>query len=89
MLSSAVTSTRTHFSDFKKAHGKDSRFREFGKNEGEKEKEFKKYLRDLGEKKRLAAEKAEKEFGEMLNQDLEIKAGDKWIDVSLDFPFFF
>ncbi|GAA6000943.1 hypothetical protein JCM5350_005595, partial [Sporobolomyces pararoseus] len=81
LLSSTVTSTRTHFSDFKKAHGKDPRFREFGKNEGEKEKEFKKYLRDLGEKKRLAAEKAEKEFGEMLNQDLEITKGDKWIDV--------
>ncbi|GAA5965583.1 hypothetical protein JCM3765_004742 [Sporobolomyces pararoseus] len=81
LLSSTVTSTRTHFSDFKKAHGKDSRFREFGKNEGEKEKEFKKYLRDLGEKKREAAEKAEREFKEMLNQDLEIKEGDKWVDV--------
>ncbi|GAA5912393.1 uncharacterized protein JCM6883_005654 [Sporobolomyces salmoneus] len=81
LLSSTVTSTRTHFSDFKKAHGKDSRFREFGKNEGEKEKEFKKYLRDLGEKKREAAEKAEREFKEMLTEDGEIKEGDKWADV--------
>lgn len=82
LLSSTVTSTRTHFSDFKKAHGKDARFREFGKNEGEKEKEFKKYLRDLGEKKREAAEKAEREFKEMLNEDTEIEEGDKWVEVS-------
>ncbi|GAA6017121.1 hypothetical protein JCM11491_003267 [Sporobolomyces phaffii] len=80
-LSATVTSTRTHFSDFKKAHGKDARFREFGKNEGEKEKEFKKYLRDLGEQKRAAAEKAEKEFKDMLSEDDEIKAGDKWAEV--------
>ncbi|GAA5880153.1 hypothetical protein JCM16303_001231 [Sporobolomyces ruberrimus] len=81
LLASTVTSTRTHFSDFKKAHGKDSRFREFGKNEGEKEKEFKRYLRDLGEKKREAAEKAENEFKEMLSQDQEITHGSKWADV--------
>lgn len=82
LLAATVTSTRTHFSDFKKAHGKDARFREFGKTEGEKEKEFKKYLKDLGEKKREAAEKADKEFKEMLNEDTDIREGDKWADVS-------
>ncbi|GAA5942045.1 uncharacterized protein JCM15063_004280 [Sporobolomyces koalae] len=81
LLTTTVTSTRTHFSDFKKAHGKDSRFREFGKTEGEKEKEFKKFLRELGETKRQAAEKAEQEFRDMLSEDRDIKIGDKWADV--------
>lgn len=81
LLTATVTSTRTHFSDFKKAHGKDARFREFGKTEGEKEREFKKYLRDLGEKKREAAEKADKEFKEMLSEDSAIRPGDSWTDV--------
>ncbi|TNY17884.1 peptide-binding protein [Rhodotorula diobovata] len=81
LLSSTVTSTRTHFSDFKRAHQKDARYREFGKTEGDREKEFKRYLRDLGERKREAAEKAEREFGEMLREDGEIRPGDKWADV--------
>ncbi|GAA5917353.1 hypothetical protein JCM8208_007396, partial [Rhodotorula glutinis] len=78
LLSSAVTSTRTHFSDFKRAHHKDARYREFGKTEGDREKEFKKYLRDLGERKREAAERAEREFGDMLSEDGEIRPGDQW-----------
>ncbi|GAA5941470.1 hypothetical protein JCM3775_004934 [Rhodotorula graminis] len=81
LLSTAVTSTRSHFSDFKRAHQKDTRYRDFGKTEGDREKEFKKYLRDLGERKREAAERAEREFGEMLREDGEIRPGDKWTDV--------
>ncbi|CEQ43132.1 SPOSA6832_05033 [Sporobolomyces salmonicolor] len=81
LLSSSVTSTRTHFSDFKRAHQKDARFREFGKTEGEKEKEFKRFLRELGERKRAEAERAEREFGEMLRGDETIKEGDKWVEV--------
>ncbi|KAI5475112.1 transcription elongation regulator 1 [Pseudohyphozyma bogoriensis] len=81
LLSSTVTSTRTHFSDFKRANAKDSRFRDFGKTEGEKEKVFKQYLRELGEKKRVEAEKAEERFKEMLRGDEKIRSGDKWADV--------
>ncbi|BGP15676.1 hypothetical protein JCM10213v2_003665 [Rhodosporidiobolus nylandii] len=81
LLASSVTSTRTHFSDFKRAHQKDARFREFGKTEGDREKEFKKFLRELGEQKRAAAEKADREFKEMLAEDAEIRQGDKWADV--------
>ncbi|GAA6009250.1 uncharacterized protein JCM10292_000748 [Rhodotorula paludigena] len=81
LLTSAVTSTRTHFSDFKRAHQKDARFREYGKTEGDREKEFKRFLRDLGERKRAAAEKADREFGEMLGEDREIRPGDKWAEV--------
>ncbi|GAA5838206.1 hypothetical protein JCM9279_004156 [Rhodotorula babjevae] len=81
LLSTAVTSTRTHFSDFKRAHQKDARYRDFGKTEGDREKEFKKHLRELGERKREAAERAEREFGEMLSEDGQIRFGDKWVDV--------
>ncbi|GAA5873908.1 hypothetical protein JCM1840_000224 [Sporobolomyces johnsonii] len=81
LLSSTVTSTRTHFSDFKRAHQKDARFREFGKTEGEKEKEFKRFLRELGERKRAEAERADREFAEMLRSDEAIKEGDKWVEV--------
>jgi transcription elongation regulator 1 len=83
LLSTTVTSTRTHFSDFKRQHAKDARFREFGKMEGEREKEFKKWLRELGERKRAEAERAEREFGEMLRLDGQIKSGDKWAEVRL------
>ncbi len=82
LLAAEVTSTRTHFSDFKRAHAKDPRFREFGKTEGEKEKVFRAWLRELGEKKRAEAEKAEKRFAEMLSEDKQIIPGDKWADVS-------
>lgn len=84
LLATVVTSTRTHFSDFKRSHQKDQRYRDFGKTEGDREKEFKRYLRELGERKREAAEKAEKEFAEMLREDTEIRAGDKWADVRYD-----
>ena len=80
-MSTTVTSTRTHFSDFKRQHAKDARFREFGKTEGEREKEFKKWLRELGERKRAEAERAEKEFREMLQADGQIRSGDKWTEV--------
>ncbi|BGO91097.1 hypothetical protein NBRC10512_005811 [Rhodotorula toruloides] len=81
LLATVVTSTRTHFSDFKRSHQKDQRYRDFGKTEGDREKEFKRYLRELGERKREAAEKAEREFREMLSEDRQIKPGDKWADV--------
>ena len=81
LLLTAVTSTRTHFSDFKRAHSKDPRFREFGKTEGEREKVFKGWLRELGERKRAEAQKAEERFVEMLKADALIKEGDKWTDV--------
>lgn len=82
LLAAEVTSTRTHFSDFKRAHAKDPRFREFGKTEGEKEKVFRAWLRELGEKKRVEAEKAEAKFEEMLSEDGLITSGDQWADVS-------
>lgn len=89
LLASSVTSTRTHFSDFKRSHQKDVRYREFGKTEGDREKEFKKFLRELGEQKKAAAEKADREFKEMLAEDHGIMPGDTWVEVRCVsfFPF--
>ncbi|GAA5968989.1 hypothetical protein JCM11641_000802 [Rhodosporidiobolus odoratus] len=81
LLSTFVTSTRTHFSDFKRSHQRDARYREFGKTEGDREKEFKKFLRELGEEKRKKAEIVERDFREMLREDGEIRQGDKWSEV--------
>lgn len=71
-----------HFSDFKKMHQKEARFREFGKTEGEREKVFKTFLRELGEKKRAQAEEGERRFAEMLKE--AGVTGGKWAEVSLD-----
>ncbi|KAM0787358.1 hypothetical protein ACM66B_003444 [Microbotryomycetes sp. NB124-2] len=81
LLKQHVTSTRTHFSDFKRAHAKDPRFRDFGKTEGEKEKVFRQWLRELGEHKRAQAIVAEDKFKDMLIEDKAIRKGDKWTDV--------
>lgn len=88
LLLTTVTSTRTHFSDFKRAHAKDPRYREFGKTEGEREKVFKGWLRELGERKRAEAQKAEERFAQMLREDAGIKAGDKWAEVRFFFGAF-
>lgn len=81
LLSVAVTSTRTHFSDFKRSHSKDPRFRDFGKTEGDKEKVFKTWLRELGERKRGEAKLGEERFSQMLREDSRIVAGDTWSKV--------
>ncbi|SCV67476.1 BQ2448_5087 [Microbotryum intermedium] len=85
LLETAVTSTRTHYSDFKRQNHKDPRFRSFGKTEGEKEKVFKQWLRELGEKKRADANRAESAFREMLSADTTIKPSDQWSEVKARF----
>lgn len=49
LLRSEVTSTRTRFEDFRKTHKKDRRFFGFGRDDKEREKVFKSWLRELGE----------------------------------------
>jgi transcription elongation regulator 1 len=39
-------------------------------------------LRELGERKRAEANKAEERFVEMLREDSSIKEGDNWMEVS-------
>ncbi|CEH14239.1 Transcription factor CA150 [Ceraceosorus bombacis] len=70
LLQSSVTSTRTKWEDFRKKHKKERSFFAFGRNDAEREKEFKKWLRELGERKRAAAEKAEEDFVHLLEARL-------------------
>ena len=49
LLVAEVKSTRTHWEDFRKKFKKDSRFRDFGRDDREKEKAFRGWLRELGE----------------------------------------
>ncbi|KAH8915141.1 hypothetical protein BT69DRAFT_1252051 [Atractiella rhizophila] len=85
LLIETVSSTRTHWEDFKRDHKRDSRFREYGRDDREREKVFKSWLRELGERKRADAQKAEERFLEMLRSSKDIVADSKWKDVKGSF----
>lgn len=70
LLKEEVRSTRTKYADFKAAFARDSRFSSYGKSEGDREKLFKTHLIELGEQKRLAAEKAERGFLDLLSDKI-------------------
>lgn len=80
LLRENVKSTRTHFDDFRRDFKKDRRFFGFGRDDREREKVFKTYLRELGEEKRRAAEKAESAFLQLLEDraGTEKEAESRW-----------
>lgn len=86
LLEDHVKSTRTRFDDFRKEFKKDRRFYAFGRDDREREKVFRAYLRDLGEKKRLAAEAAEQDFVGLLESRFKGKRrgneGSNWAELS-------
>lgn len=63
-----MTSTRAHWEDFRNKHKKEARFRDFGRDDRERERVFRNWLRELGEIKRADAQKAEGKFTEMLEE---------------------
>lgn len=71
LLETEVTSTRTKWEDFKKAWRKDRRFFAFGRDDREREKAFRHWLKELGEKKRKAAQEAEDRFVALLEEKLD------------------
>ena len=73
-----VTSTRTRWDDFRKEWKKDRRFYSFGRDDRDREKLFKTHLRELGERKRADAQRAELDFKELLAEE---KANGPWSDV--------
>ena len=82
LLVAEVTSTRTHWEDFRSKHKKDSRFRDFGRDDRERERIFRNWLRELGEIKRADAEKAESKFLDMLREHAsDISKEAKWANV--------
>ncbi|KAH9815375.1 hypothetical protein DFH28DRAFT_967705 [Melampsora americana] len=68
LLIEAVTSTRTHWEEFRTKYKKDSRFRNFGRDDREREKTFKSWLKELGERKRVEVLKAEEDFKRFLSE---------------------
>jgi transcription elongation regulator 1 len=53
LLGSEVKSTRASWSDFRRSWKKDRRFYGWGRDDKEREKRFKEYLKELGESKQL------------------------------------
>ncbi|CAH7687605.1 hypothetical protein PPACK8108_LOCUS22415 [Phakopsora pachyrhizi] len=82
LLVEFVTSTRTLWDEFKSKHKKDPRFRNFGRDDREREKVFKSWLKELGELKRKELTKAEESFKAFLRESSEsIKALKDWKEV--------
>ncbi|KAI0321822.1 hypothetical protein OF83DRAFT_1097403 [Amylostereum chailletii] len=68
LLREEVKSTRTSWTDFRRAWKKDRRFYGWGRDERDREKRFREFLKELGEEKRLAAQRAEEGFFSLLRQ---------------------
>ena len=49
LLVSTVTSTRAHWDDWRREHKKDAAFRDYGRDDREREKAFRSWLKELGE----------------------------------------
>ncbi|KAH7914371.1 Hsp90 protein-domain-containing protein [Hygrophoropsis aurantiaca] len=81
LLNQEVKSTRTSWSEFRRTWKKDRRFWGWGRDDREREKRFKEYLRELGEKKRAAAEKAESDFFTLLKESDSISSESVWKDI--------
>lgn len=70
LLREEVRSTRTRYADFRSAFSRDHRFASFGRSDTDREKLFKAHLIELGEQKRVAAERAEECFLDLLSDRL-------------------
>ncbi|KAG8773746.1 hypothetical protein FRB91_008223 [Serendipita sp. 411] len=68
LLRTTVTSTRTTYTQFRQQVKKDRRFYSFGRDEKDREKAFRAFLKELGEEKRSERKKAEVAFLAMLKE---------------------
>lgn len=81
LMREEVTSTRTRWEDFKRKFKKDRRFYSFGRDDREREKGFKTHLRELGERKRADAQRAETDFFDLLKEVESVSPDSKWAEV--------
>ncbi|TDL13252.1 hypothetical protein BD410DRAFT_735577 [Rickenella mellea] len=81
LLRDEVKSTRTVWSDWRKTWKKDRRFYGWGRDDREREKRFREWIKELGEQKRAAAQKAEADFIGLLKEKGGIKPDSIWKDV--------
>lgn len=84
LLKAEVKSTRARFDDFRKDFKKDRRFYAFGRDDREREKHFKAYLRELGEEKRKAAQQAEQAFLAVLHDVVGSHKEGSWLSMSTE-----
>ncbi|KAE9410486.1 HSP90-domain-containing protein [Gymnopus androsaceus JB14] len=84
LLNAEVKSTRTSWTEFRRTWKKDRRYYGWGRDDREREKAFRDFIRDLGEKKKAAAQKAEADFFDLLKERAEIKEGCIWKEVKKD-----
>lgn len=81
LMREEVTSTRARFDDFKRKFKKDRRFYSYGRDDREREKAFKTHLRELGERKRADAQRAESDFFELLKEADGVTPNSTWSEV--------
>lgn len=97
LLRDEVKSTRTSWTEWRRQWKKDRRFYGWGRDDREREKRFRDYLKELGESKRLAktrlymltlsaekraaAQKAEADFFALLKESSIAKPGAVWKEV--------
>ncbi|KAH9938277.1 uncharacterized protein B0H18DRAFT_966380 [Fomitopsis serialis] len=81
LLRDEVKSTRTSWTEWRRQWKKDRRFYGWGRDDREREKRFREYLKELGEKKRAAAQKAEADFFALLKESGIAKPGAIWTEV--------
>ncbi|WRT66235.1 uncharacterized protein IL334_003188 [Kwoniella shivajii] len=81
LLREEVTSTRSRWDDFRKKWKKDRRFYAFGRDDRDREKLFKTHLRELGERKRADAQRAEQDFNDLLKETDDITSSSVWAEV--------
>ncbi|KAJ7638797.1 Hsp90 protein-domain-containing protein [Roridomyces roridus] len=82
-LKEEVKSTRTSWTEFRRTWKKDRRFYGWGRDDREREKKFREWLKELGEKKRAAAQKAEADFFTLLREKVVADEGLAWKDMKL------
>ncbi|KAI5893292.1 uncharacterized protein SCHCODRAFT_02574650 [Schizophyllum commune H4-8] len=81
LLKDEVKSTRTSWTDFRRTWKKDRRFYGWGRDDREREKRFRDYLKELGEQKRAAAQKAEADFIALLREKANVQPDSNWKDI--------
>ncbi|TFY63407.1 hypothetical protein EVJ58_g3272 [Rhodofomes roseus] len=81
LLRDEVKSTRTSWTEWRRQWKKDRRFYSWGRDDREREKRFREYLKALGERKRAAAQKAESDFFALLKESGIAHSGAVWKDV--------
>ncbi|TBU49369.1 hypothetical protein BD309DRAFT_851694 [Dichomitus squalens] len=81
LLKEEVKSTRTSWTEWRRQWKKDRRFYGWGRDDREREKRFRDYLKELGEQKRAAAQKAEADFFALLRESGLAKPGAAWKEI--------